>query len=71
MPEDGIGPHWEGEEPKPMMHGREKSDPGVVAGKPPNGAERSAMEAAERRAGAKGNAGQRSTLRAQDGKMGS
>ena len=25
------GPHREGEEPKPMMHGREKSDPAIVA----------------------------------------
>jgi hypothetical protein len=24
------GPHWEGEEPKPMMHGREKSDLVIV-----------------------------------------
>ncbi|HEY0724144.1 MAG TPA: hypothetical protein VGD41_09205, partial [Pyrinomonadaceae bacterium] len=24
------GPHREGEEPKPMMHGREKSDPAIV-----------------------------------------
>jgi hypothetical protein len=26
----GSGPHWEGEEPKPMMHGSEKSDARVV-----------------------------------------
>src|SRR5258708_36907610 len=28
------GPHWEGEEPKPMMHGHEKSDLVIVAMKP-------------------------------------
>jgi hypothetical protein len=31
-----TGPHREGEEPKPMMHGREKSDLVVVAVKSPN-----------------------------------
>jgi hypothetical protein len=30
------GPHREGEEPKPMMHGYEKSDPAIVAVKPAN-----------------------------------
>ena len=30
------GPHWEGEEPKPVMHGHEKSDLAIVAGKPAN-----------------------------------
>ena len=30
------GPHREGEEPKPMMHGHEKSDPAIVAMKPAN-----------------------------------
>ena len=30
------GPHREGEEPKPMMHGREKSDLVIVAVKPAN-----------------------------------
>ena len=30
------GPHWEGEEPKPMMHGPEKSDLVIVAMKPAN-----------------------------------
>jgi RNA-directed DNA polymerase len=59
------GPHREGEEPKPMMHGREKSDPAVVATKPANKAERSAAELVERRAGAEGNAGQHSTRRTQ------
>ncbi len=34
------GPHREGEEPKPMMHGPEKSDLVIVAVKPANKAER-------------------------------
>jgi RNA-directed DNA polymerase len=49
-----------------MMHGREKSDPAIVAGKPPNGAGVPAEEGVERRAEAEGNAGQDRTLRAQD-----
>src|SRR3977135_719898 len=48
-----------------MMHEREKSDPAVVAVKPVNKAERSAAEPVEPRAGAKGNAEQHSTCRAQ------
>ena len=60
-----CGPHREGEEPTPMMHGPEKSDPAIVAVKPTNKAERSAAEPVERRAGTKGNAGQRSTCRTQ------
>src|SRR4051794_15844353 len=48
------------------MHGREKSDPAIVARKPTNAAGRPAAEPVERRAGAEGNAGQRSTRRAQD-----
>src|SRR5689334_8235785 len=48
------------------MHGREKSDPAIVAWKPANKAERSAAEPVERRAGAEGNADQRRTHRAQD-----
>jgi RNA-directed DNA polymerase len=60
------GPHREGEEPKPMMHGRGKSDPAIVALKPANKAERSVAEPGEPRAGTKGNAGQQSTGRAQD-----
>jgi RNA-directed DNA polymerase len=60
------GPHREGEEPKPMMHGRGKSDLAIVATKPANKAERSAAEPGEPRAGTKGNAGQQSTGRAQD-----
>ena len=31
-----TGPHRVGEEPKPMMHGHEKSDSAIVATKPPN-----------------------------------
>jgi hypothetical protein len=48
-----------------MMHGPEKSDLAIVAGKPTNKAERSAAELVERRAGTKGNAGQPSTRRTQ------
>ena len=49
-----------------MMHGREKSDPVIVAEKPTNKAERSAAESVERRTGAKGNAHQQNTDRAQN-----
>ena len=49
-----------------MMHGREKSDPAIVATKPTNKAGRPAAEPVERRAGTEGNAGQQSTRRAQD-----
>jgi len=69
------GPHREGEEPKPMMHGCEKSDLVIVAMKPANKAEQpapersaaklKAAESVERRAGAKGNARQQSTCRTQ------
>ena len=48
-----------------MMHGPEKSDPAIVAGKPTNKAERSAAELVEPRAGTKGNAGQQSRCRTQ------
>src|SRR6202795_2883110 len=60
------GPHREGEEPKPMMHGRGKSDSAIGAVKPANKAERSAAELVEQRAGTEGNADQQSTRRAQD-----
>ena len=60
------GPHREGEEPKPMMHGREKSGPAVVAVKRANKAERPAAESVEPRAGAEGNASQQNTRRAQN-----
>src|SRR3954469_15699211 len=46
------------------MHGREKSDPAIVATKPPNEARTGAEEAGEPRAGAKGKADQQSTRRA-------
>ena len=49
------GPCREGEEPKPVMHGREKSDSAIVAMKPANKAGQPAAEWAERRAGAEGN----------------
>ena len=49
-----------------MMHGREKSDPAVVAGKRANKAERSAAEPVERRAGTEGNACQSRAHRAQN-----
>ena len=48
------------------MHGREKSDPAIVAKKPANNAGPPAAERVERRAGTEGNAGQQSTRRAQD-----
>jgi retron-type reverse transcriptase len=48
------------------MHGREKSDPAIVARKPTNKAGRPAAESVEPRAGAEGNAGQQSTCRAQN-----
>src|SRR6516162_1255109 len=69
------GPHREGEEPSPMMHGYEKSDPAIVAMKPANkagqltaeqsAAEPTAAEPVEPRAGTKGNADQQSTCRTQ------
>ena len=48
-----------------MMHGREKSDPAIVAMKPTNKAGRPAAEPVEPRAGTKGNADQQSTHRTQ------
>jgi len=48
-----------------MMHGEEKSDSAVVAGKSPNEAGRPGEEAMEPRAGAKENADQRNTRRTQ------
>jgi hypothetical protein len=48
-----------------MMHGPEKSDPGIVAMKPANKTEQSVAEPMERRAGTKGNADQQSTHRTQ------
>lgn len=49
-----------------MMHGREKSDPAIVATKPTNKAGQPAAEPVEPRAGAEGNAGRQSTRRAQN-----
>ena len=49
-----------------MMHGREKSDPAIVARKPTNKAGQPAAEPVEPRAGAEGNAGQQRTCRAQN-----
>jgi RNA-directed DNA polymerase len=49
-----------------MMHGREKSDPAIVAMKPTNKAERSAAELVEPRAGAEGNVSQHGTDQAQN-----
>jgi RNA-directed DNA polymerase len=46
-----------------MMHGGEKSDPAIVAGKPANKAEQSAAEPVEPRAGAKENAPEDGTSR--------
>ena len=48
-----------------MMHGREKSDSAIVAGKPTNKGTAVAAEPVERRAGAKGKASQQSTHRTQ------
>ena len=63
------GPHREGEELSPMMYGRGTSDKAIVAEKPANKAERSAAESVERRAEAKGNAGQQSMLWTQSQKQ--
>lgn len=49
-----------------MMHDHEKSDPAIVATKPTNKAGKLDAEPVEPRAGAKGNARQQSTRRAQD-----
>ncbi len=48
-----------------MTNGREKSGPAIVAAKQANKAGEPAAEPGERRAGAKGNAGQERTLRTQ------
>lgn len=48
-----------------MMHGREKSDSGVLASKPANKAGQPAAERVERRPGTEGNTGQPHTRRAQ------
>jgi RNA-directed DNA polymerase len=51
-----LGPHREGDEPKPVMHGVEGSDSAIVAMKRANEAGRPAEESGEPRAGAKENA---------------
>ena len=48
-----------------MMHGPEKSDPGIVAMKPANKTEQSVAEPVERRAETKGNVDQQRTRRTQ------
>src|SRR5215510_15462208 len=48
-----------------MMHGREKSDPAIVAEKSTNEAGANAAESMEPRAGAEGNASEQSTHRTQ------
>ena len=53
------GPHREGEEPKPMMYGRGKSDFAIVAVKLANKAAQAVAELVERRAETKGNASRR------------
>lgn len=60
-----AGPHREGEEPSPIMHGREKSNPAIVAMKPTNDGRQPTAEPVERTAGPEGNADQRSTYRTQ------
>ena len=50
------GPHREGEEPKPMMHGPEKSDSSIVARKPANKPGPPSAESVEPREGTEGNA---------------
>ena len=57
------GPRREGEEPKPMMHGREKSDPVVVAAKPTNKAGKPGAELVEPRTARERNANEQSTHR--------
>jgi hypothetical protein len=61
-----VGPHREGEEPKPMMYEPEKSDFAIVATKPANKAGQLVAEPVERRAGTGRNANQQSTCRAQN-----
>jgi RNA-directed DNA polymerase len=60
------GPCREGEEPKPTMNGRGKSDPAIVAVKLANNAGKPVAEPMEPRVGAKGNADRQTTCRAQN-----
>ena len=57
------GPHREGDEPKPMMHGAEESDSAIVAVKRANEAGRPGEEFVEPRAEAEENAEQEGTPR--------
>src|SRR4029077_9870551 len=57
------GPHREGMEPSPMMHGHEKSGLAIVAENRANVDGRPSAEGGERRAGAKGNTSQTDTRR--------
>src|SRR5207237_6048748 len=66
MTQSDVGPQREGEEPSPLMYGREKSDPAIVAVKPTNNARRLAAEVVEPRGGAEGNASQQRARRGQD-----
>jgi hypothetical protein len=59
----GKGPHRKGEEPKPMMHEREKSDPFKVGKKPANNPGQLGAESVDRREGAEGNAVEPRTCR--------
>ena len=61
-----TGPCGEGDEPKPMMHDREKSDPAMGARTPANKAVSTVAEQEEQRAGTKGNAVGQSMHRVQD-----
>ena len=52
-----VGPHREGEEPKPMMHGHEKSDSVIVAVKPANKADANRCGAGGAKGGDQGECG--------------
>jgi hypothetical protein len=56
-----TGPHGEGDEPTPVMNGREKSDPAVVAAESTNEAGREGADGAKGRD--QGKCGLASTLR--------
>ncbi len=64
-PSQNDGPHREGDEPKPMMYEREKSDLSIVAVRPTNNGEQSSAELVEPMERAKGNTTQTSTCRTQ------
>jgi hypothetical protein len=54
MTQCDLGPQRESEELSPLMYGREKSDPVIVAMKPTNNARQLAAELVERREGPRG-----------------